>query len=319
MNTSVFPYLRLSVSDRCNFNCFYCQPALRQNFLAEGDMLDLGELFLLVKELSHYGIRHVRLTGGEPLLRENITDFIKTLSALSQLECLSLTTNGYHLSPFLRDLKTAGIVKINISLDTLKRERFMKLTGIDAFAKVQDAIFNAKKFGIEHVKLNILLMKGFNDDEIFDFVDFGLFHRVDVRFIEYFPTNPKVDIFQESFIPSKDVFKAIEDRYGRLEFLGPDPLSGPAQYFRIKEEEARIGFISSVTEFFCDDCNRLRLTSDGKLYLCLHADYYADLKQPLREGDTKGLSRLILDSLSRKKLYNKTTCARSFEMSSIGG
>lgn len=319
MKKTTYPYLRLSVTDQCNFNCFYCRPTLRASLWTQKERLTFGEFTLLVEALCRYGVRHVRLTGGEPLLKENLSSFIKDLSSLPQLECLSLTTNGYHLSNFLQGDKEDGIDKINISLDTLNAKRFIDLTGVDALERVREGIFRAQKKGIKKVKLNVVLIRGFNDDEISDFVDFGLRHQLDVRFIEYFPTRSKSEIFHGRFIPTSVVFAAIEERFGRLEPLGKDRLSGPAQYFRIGKESSRIGFISSVTGFFCDDCNRIRLTCDGKLYPCLHSQEHTDLKRPLREGDKKGIFRLIAHALSNKKHYNKIICNRAFEMSEIGG
>lgn len=319
METPLYSYLRLSVTDRCNFNCFYCNPALRHDFLNEREKLTTFEMLSLVKILCDYGIKHVRLTGGEPLLRDDLSIFIKGLQALPQVECFSLTTNGYHLLSFLENNRDIRLNKINVSLDTLKRERFKKLTGIDAFSRIQDGILNAKKAGLEHVKLNVILMKGFNDDEISDFVDFGLAHQLDVRFIEYFSTQFKCDSLSASFIPSSVIKEIIEAKYGVLDFLGCDPHSGPAQYFKIKGEASRVGFISSVTDFFCRACNRLRLTCDGKLYPCLHSDYHVDFKKALRGYDGKNIAKLIDEVFSNKKFYNKAYCARSFEMSSIGG
>ena len=320
MKAPLYSYLRLSVTDRCNFNCFYCNPALRQDYLNEEEKLTDPQMLLLVKIFCEYGIKHVRITGGEPLLRDGLSIAIKGLRALPQVECLSLTTNGCDLSEFLEKNRGIRFDKVNISLDTLRRERFKKLTGTDAVLKVKEGVMAAKKAGIKQVKLNVILMKGFNDDEISDFVDFGLNKQVDVRFIEYFSTNFKCDNLSASFIPSSVAKDIIEEKYGALEFLGPDPDAGPAQYFRIKTgAAARIGFISSVTDFFCRACNRLRLTCDGKLYPCLHSDYRVDFKEALTENDSKNIRKLIEEVFSQKRSYNKAYCARSFEMSSIGG
>jgi cyclic pyranopterin phosphate synthase len=319
MLATSFPYLRLSLTDRCNFDCFYCRPSSRASFLSDRELLDLSEMFLLVKELTSFGIKHVRLTGGEPLLRRGLRSFLEDLSCVPEIECLSMTTNGFYLASFLKDFKKGGIKKINISLDTLKRERFMRLTGVDALARVCDGALMAKKEGIRDVKLNVILVKGFNDDEIEDLVQFACQHQLDVRFIEYFPTRSRAGAFGRSFLPSAFVKKVIEKRYGALGFLGRDPLAGPADYFKIKGEASRIGFISSVTDFFCRDCNRLRLTADGKLYACLHSDFYADLKSPLREKDRQGVSEAIALVVSNKRFYDKLQSSRPFEMSSIGG
>ncbi|MFH0940975.1 MAG: GTP 3',8-cyclase MoaA [Candidatus Omnitrophota bacterium] len=314
-----YTYLRLSITDQCNFNCFYCQPALRRHFLKDTDYLSFDEAFALASRLVACGIRHVRLTGGEPLQRPQVASFAKRLSAIPGLEFLSLTTNGYGLSRALGGLKEGGVSKINISLDTLKRDRFKRLTGKDVFFKVKEAVVKAAHSGFRHVKLNCIVMKGFNDDEILDFVEFGSKYSLDVRFIEFFPTHGRCDSLKQIFFPSSAVKKIISDAYGRLESLGSDPFCGPAQYFKTRHESGRIGFISSVTDFFCGACNRLRLTADGKLYPCLHSDHCADLKEPLRASDGATLARLIEGAIADKKIFNKAQCSRAFEMSSIGG
>jgi cyclic pyranopterin phosphate synthase len=314
-----YTYLRLSVTDQCNFDCFYCRPAIRRNFLKEDEFLSFDEMFFLVSRFVACGIRHVRLTGGEPLQRPQVASFAKRLSAIPGLEFLSLTTNGYGLSKALNGLKESGVTKINISLDTLKRDRFKRLTGIDGFLKVKEAVVKASVSGFRRIKLNCIVMKGFNEDEILDFVEFGSKYGLDVRFIEFFPTHGRCDSLKQIFFPSSAVKKIISDTHGRLESLGSDPFCGPAQYFKTRYQSGRIGFISSVTDFFCGICNRLRLTADGKLYPCLHSDHCADLKEPLRASDGETLARLIEGTLADKRIFNKAQCERVFEMSSIGG
>ena len=314
-----YTYLRLSITDQCNFNCFYCQPALRRNFLKDLDYLSFDEVFALVSRLVSCGIRHVRLTGGEPLQRSHLVSFAKRLSAIQGLEFLSLTTNGYGLSKVVCRLKESGVTKINISLDTLKRDRFKRLTGIDGFFKVKDAVVRAARLGFRHVKLNCIVMKGFNDDEILDFVEFGSKYDLDVRFIEFFPTHGRCDSLKQIFFPSSAVKKIISTAYGRLESLGSDPFCGPAQYFKTAHQAGRIGFISSVTDFFCGTCNRLRLTADGRLYPCLHSDHCVDLREPLRASDGAALTKLIESTIVDKRIFNKSQCSRAFEMSDIGG
>ncbi|HAJ56464.1 MAG TPA: GTP 3',8-cyclase MoaA [Candidatus Omnitrophica bacterium] len=318
MNTP-YTYLRLSVTDRCNLNCFYCRPAARDNFLKGDELLDLREISILAKRLVGSGIRHVRLTGGEPLLRPQLADLAKELSHLPGLKMLSLTTNGLRLGEAAEALKKSGINKINISLDTLRSDRFTRLTGNDRFSEVLDSVFKALAMGFAQIKLNCLVMKGFNDDELLDFAAFGLENKIDVRFIEFFPTGGRCDSAQQAFFATSETRKNIEDVYGAMEFLGADRFSGPAQYFRIKDAASRIGFISSVSDFFCGSCNRLRLTADGKLYPCLHSAHHADLRQPLRQGDEEALSGLIERITVNKKLFNKAFCSRSFEMSAVGG
>jgi cyclic pyranopterin phosphate synthase len=314
-----YTYLRLSVIDQCNFNCFYCRPSLRNHFLRDDERLSFPEMLSIVRCLADYGTKHIRFTGGEPLLRAHLLDLVQEISSVKELECLSLTTNGLLLSSFCRALKDKGVKKINVSLDTLKKERFRRLTGVDAFEKVRSSLLRVKQAGLEVVKLNCIIIKDFNDDEILDFVAFGQTHGIEVRFIEYFQTQARCDASSFVYLSTDEVKEIIRNKYGTLELLGSDCHAGPAQYYHLKGEETRVGFISSVTEFFCGACNRLRLTSDGKLYPCLHSAYHVDLRKPLRENDGARVRALIEEVFFDKKLYNKFYCPESIEMSRMGG
>jgi len=319
MNTSSCTYLRVSLTDRCDFNCFYCLPSSREAFLDERSVLTRQELVFLCGVFCRHGIRHIRLTGGEPLLRPDVAELVSALRGLGALERLSLTTNGRTLGPRVAQLAGRGLSHINVSCDTLRPDRFAKMTGRPALPRVTSGILAAARRCPGRVKLNILLIRGFNDDEIVDFVSWGLRHGVDVRFIEYFPTSRRSRIFHGHFIPTAVVRKTIEEAFGPLEDLGSDPLAGPAHYARVRGAASRIGFISSVTGSLCGTCNRLRLSADGKLYPCLHSDYFVDLAAPLRRGRTQDIDALIDEAVRRKKDLNKFVCARDFDMSSIGG
>lgn len=319
MNTSPYNYLRLSLTDRCNFNCFYCQPAARRDFLSKRELLSTSELLQLAQAFVKIGVRHVRLTGGEPLLRDDVSFLLEGLSQLDGLECLSLTTNGFYLASFLNTSASARLKKVNVSLDTLKPGRFRQLTGVDAFRRVREGIAKARQRSFLDVKVNAVLIRGFNDDEVLDFARFSHAHGIDVRFIELFKTTPTPRDFAKRFVPSAVIMGELEKEYGELEFLGEDPLAGPAEYCRIPGRQGRIGFIRSVTGFFCTGCNRLRLTADGKLYPCLYAGACTDLKKVLRQDDAAACARAIEEVMSSKSRYNKETCTRSFEMSSMGG
>ncbi|MFH0877423.1 MAG: GTP 3',8-cyclase MoaA [Candidatus Omnitrophota bacterium] len=320
--TPAYSYLRLSVTDACNLDCFYCRPSLRPRVLKNKERLTREELLFLADALCLRGIKHIRLTGGEPLLWKDLFWLAEELSA-KKIPLLSLTTNGLSLSDFAKRLGASGVGRINISLDTLKRGRFKKLTGTDGLSRVLEGISAARAAGVFELKLNVLLFKGVNDDEILDFVAFGLTHSVDVRFIEYFATKSPCDRTPSGFVATSAVKETIEQQYGSLDFMGSDPQGGPAQYYRIKETAdegaGRIGFISSVTDFFCRACNRLRLTCDGKLFVCLHSDYHLDLESALRTRDDQRLAKLLDEAFANKKFYNKAMCARAFEMSSVGG
>lgn len=279
----------------------------------------MSQVLALVQQLKTRGIRHVRLTGGEPLVKKNLCSLIKALSSEAEIPCLSLTTNGYGLARLAKSLKECGLDRVNVSLDTLKRDRFKKCAGVDGLGAVYQGIKQAKAAGFKQIKLNVVLMKGINDDEILDFVRFGLTENIDVRFIEYFASSLKCDAGGLGFVASSVVQEAIAAEFGPMDFLGPDPDAGPAQYYRLNNGASRIGFISSVSDFFCGQCNRLRLTSDGKLYPCLHSDYHVNLKKALKDNDGACLTKLMDEVFSNKKFYNKALCARSFEMSAIGG
>ncbi|QAT17622.1 molybdenum cofactor biosynthesis protein MoaA [Candidatus Velamenicoccus archaeovorus] len=317
--THTCSYLRLSLTDRCSFDCFYCGAQKKEAFLSDREYLDVGELERLARLFVGLGIRHVRLTGGEPLLRAGIHDIVRRLAAIKGLELVSMTTNGFALADTLAARPFVGLRRLNVSLDTLQRGRFRSLTGVDGLERVLEGIRAARQNGLTDVRINVLLVRGFNDDEIASFVRFGLERDLVIRFIEYFPTQKRRQAFRSLYVASADVIKIIETTFGPLAPEGSDPLSGPAQYYRLSCGGPRLGFISSVTHFFCSGCNRLRLTADGKLFPCLHTEHYADVGTLLRAGRIDDVANLIAQTAEAKGRYNKMTCSRFFEMSSIGG
>jgi cyclic pyranopterin phosphate synthase len=312
-------YLRISLTDRCSFDCFYCGAQKKDVFLSGREYLDADELECLARLFVGLGIRHVRLTGGEPLLRAGVHDIIRRLAAIKGLELVSMTTNGFALADALAARPFEGLRRLNVSLDTLQRDRFRSLTGADGLDRVLAGIRAAQESGLRDVRVNVLLIRGFNDDEITSFVRFGRDFDLTVRFIEYFPTQKRSQVFKSLYIGSGEVAGVLEKTFGPLTPQGCDPLSGPAQYFRLSSGGPRIGFISSVTHFFCPQCNRLRLTADGRLFPCLHADHSVDLKALLRAGRPDDAAALIVRTAEGKDRYNKMACSRFFEMSSIGG
>ncbi len=317
--THTYAYLRVSLTDRCCFDCFYCGAQKREVFLSEQECLGIDELECLARLFVGLGIRHIRLTGGEPLLRAGVHDIVQRLAAIQGLELVSMTTNGFMLTDALAVRPLTGLQRMNVSLDTLRRDRFRSLTGVDGLEKVLAGIHAVRKSGLEDVRVNVLLVRGFNDGEIASFVRFGQEHNLVIRFIEYFPTQKRSQALGPLYVDSGEVMRVIESSFGPLVPQGHDPLSGPAQYYRLACGGPRLGFISSVTHFFCPQCNRLRLTADGKLFPCLHADYYADVKGLLRAGRMDDAATLIAQTAEAKRCYNKITCSRFFEMSAIGG
>lgn len=319
MNHAKYNYLRLSVTDKCNFYCLYCKPLAHNQILRKKETLQFEEMAEIVKSLSCFGIKHLRITGGEPLIKKGLPQLLKMISSIEELECLSLTTNGYYLKGNARILKESGIKKINISLDSLRKDRFKKMTGVEGLDKVLGGIEEAKKYEFSNLKINTVLIRGFNDDEVIDFAKITLDSNIDVRFIECFSTNAGFSCPGDKLFSIPDVKKKIESSFGKLEFIDKDIFGGPASYYKIKGAKARIGFIPTVTGSFCNSCNRLRLTCSGRLYPCLHSDYYVDLKSPIRENRKKELEDCIREALYHKPRLNKYACKYDFCMSKIGG
>jgi cyclic pyranopterin phosphate synthase len=286
-------YLRISVTDRCNLNCIYCTPASGVRWLPKDDLLTFEEIATIANVAAELGITKVRLTGGEPLVRTDLKDLIAKLTTMPTIKDISLTTNGILLKKYARKLKQAGLKRVNISLDTLDRTKFERITRHDRLQEVLSGIEAAKKAGLNPVKINVVAMRGVNDNEILDFARLTINDGWHVRFIELMPftsTTCSGDNGEESKDHLQGQFIAVSEIQERLNSLGTlEPEShftgnGPARYFRLPQAKGTIGFISPVSQHFCDRCNRLRLTADGKLRLCLFSDDEIDLRTLLRTG-----------------------------------
>jgi len=317
-------YLRLSVTDRCNLRCFYCMPRAGFNRLPHEDILRFEEILKIVKVLAGLGVRKIRFTGGEPLIRRDVVKLVESVSHIPGVEELCLTTNGVRLSDLAGQLFEAGIRHINISLDTLKPGRFSEITGRDLFDRVWSGIRRCLDIGFPSVKINFVMMRGKNDDEIIDFVRLAQRLPVEVRFIEFMPVGSGSNWGRRYFLPSDQVIECIEERMGRLTRISKGISSGPAELFEAGEVPARIGFISPLSHRFCSGCNRLRITADGRLRLCLFSDREIGFRDTLRGGITDSdLARFFLDSVKEKpagyiiKDRDAPSCVR--QMSSIGG
>lgn len=275
-------YLRISITDRCNFKCIYCYTHQNWKWLPHEEILRFEEIEKIAKVSAKLGVKSIRLTGGEPLLRRNIEILIQKLSQIPEIVDLSLTTNGFFLEELGEKLKKAGLRRINISLDTLNREKFEKLTGVPAFEKVLKSIDIALELGFNPVKINTVVIKGFNEDEILELAKLTLEKPVEVRFIEFMPIG-KNNLWDEKHIITIREIKAILERFSELI---PDSSfgRGPAKIFKWKFAKGKIGFISPISEHFCYKCNRLRITADGRLRPCLFSDNEINLKPILREG-----------------------------------
>ena len=276
-------YLRISVIDKCNLRCVYCMPHGLVNKTQLSELLTNDELVELAGIFVELGITKIRLTGGEPLLRPGLIDVVERLARIPGIGQLAMSTNGVLLARFVRALKRAGLQRINVSLDTLSREKFARITGMDCWREVVEGILEANACGFHSVKVNTVLMNGVNDDEIVPLVDFAIQHALELRFIEWMPTNPLVDAERNGKFLSNEVARSrIEQQY-QLTPDDPDPHS-PARSFLIEGTRARVGFIDPLSNLFCAMCNRVRLKVNGRIKTCLHGQEELDLKSMLRMG-----------------------------------
>jgi cyclic pyranopterin phosphate synthase len=322
-NHRAINYLRLSVTDRCNLRCIYCMPEEDVNFIPHNEILTYEEMLHLVRLCVQSGIRKVRLTGGEPLVRKDIILFIDRLSSIRGLEEVTLTTNGVLLKNFARDLRDCGVCRINVSMDTLSPDRFFHTTRRDLFQQVWEGIEEARSVGLNPIKLNVVGMRGVNDDEILDFARLTYKKPYHVRFIEFMPVGKDNAWLPRNFISVEEILNLVQS-LGKLRPVAPKPLSGPAQSYALEGAKGEIGFIGALSNHFCDNCNRLRLTADGNLRGCLFSDNEIDIKTPLRKGNGDGhLLDLIGNAILNKPKdhglgeYKPRKCVRS--MNSIGG
>ncbi len=293
-------YLRISVTDRCNLRCIYCMPSDGVHLMSHRDILSYEEIYAVAEAAADLGINKVRLTGGEPLVRAGLPKLVQMLAQIDTIDDISLTTNGVLLARYAAELKSADLRRVNVSLDTLKPDKFEYITRGSNLSDVLEGIEIAKSVGLNPIKINMVVMSGINDDELLAFAAKTITEEWHVRFIEYMP-------FGEGAATSP--FISVSDMRQRLEVLGKlEPCllkmgNGPAKYFRMPQAKGTIGFITPVSEHFCFRCNRLRLTADGKLRLCLLGEAEIDMKQPLRSGmSSTELKRLIEEAVASKPL-----------------
>jgi len=293
-------YLRVSVTDRCNLRCEYCMPP-DVEFMERSHLLTYEEIVRFLRVAVPEGIRKVRLTGGEPLARRNLVGLVGQLAAIPGLKELALSTNGVLLAPHARELQQAGLQRINISLDSLQPERFAKITRFDRWHQVMQGIEAALAAGLDPVKVNVVVMKGVNDDEIGDFARWAKREPVHVRFIEYMPIGT-FDAWERSRVMTRaEVMSQLTAAVDLVPLESDWATAGPADEFRILGGRGTVGFITAVTNEFCQRCNRIRLTSDGKLRGCLLSNGEVDLREPLRSGiGDEELRGLLLQCLRQK-------------------
>ncbi len=295
-------YLRISVTDRCNLRCIYCMPPDGVHLMSHSDILRYEEIYTVAQAAAELGIDKIRITGGEPLVRAGLPGLIQMLAGIEGIDDISLTTNGTLLKRYAAELKSAGLRRINVSLDTLKSDRFELITRSGgSLDQVLEGIEAARAVGLSPVKLNMVVMSGINDDELLDFAAKTIAEEWHVRFIELMPLAGETTSAPR-FVSATEMRKRLES-LGELEPCLPSIGNGPAKYFRLPHARGTIGFITPVSEHFCFNCNRLRLTADGKLRPCLLSDYEVDLKQPLRRGvSSAGLKQLIEEAVANKPL-----------------
>ena len=292
-------YLRISVTDRCNFRCVYCMPLEGLDWLPKGDILTYEEITEVVRQLAPLGLKRLRITGGEPTIRPQLESLIAMLKAVPGVEDIALSTNGVKLATMAASLAQAGLDRVNISADSLRPERIRAIARRDLGFDPVGALRAASVAGLDPVKYNVVVMRSINDDEIADFARLTLEHAVHIRFIELMPVGDMAGLTWEHVVPSNEVLERASAAIGALEPSdGPPVGNGPATYYRAAGAPGTIGVITPMSHTYCGTCNRVRLTADGRLRTCLYGDHEVNLRDPLRAG--AALKPLFLDALANK-------------------
>jgi GTP 3',8-cyclase len=315
--------LRISVTDRCNIRCFYCMPEEGAEFAPVRTLLSFGQISQFVEAVMPLGVRKIRLTGGEPLLRPRLHELVASLSTLRSVDDLALTTNGVLLAKQARALYDAGLRRLNIHLDTLDRERFRTITRRDDLGRVLAGIEAAREIGFTTIKLNAVAMKGLTEPDVVPLVRFGREYGIEVRFIEFMPLDAQEIWSLDRVLTADDMVTMLEAEFGRLRPVPDADPRAPATEYQFADGH-RVGFIASVSRPFCLNCNRLRLTSDGKLRYCLFAREETDISGLLRSGGSEEeIQNVVRETVWRKWIGHEINQA-GFEapqrpMYSIGG
>ncbi|WP_330397339.1 GTP 3',8-cyclase MoaA [Maledivibacter halophilus] len=273
-------YLRISITDLCNLRCKYCMPKEGICKKFHKDILRIEEIEEIVRQSVKIGIKKVRITGGEPLIRNGIIELVKRISSIDGIEDLAMTTNGILLKKYARDLKSAGLNRVNISIDSLDKEKYREITRGGNIEDVMAGIKAAKDFDLTPIKLNTVLIGRFNDDEIEDFVYLTQNEKIDVRFIELMPLGEASSWAKEHFIPNTTVL----DRFPNLIPLKSEDKSSPAKHYKLPGGKGKVGLINPISSHFCSYCNRIRITSDGKIKPCLHSNYEINIKNLIKQN-----------------------------------
>jgi cyclic pyranopterin phosphate synthase len=294
--------LRISVTDRCNIRCFYCMPDENVRFLPRREILTFEEIERFVRVVAQLGVNKLRLTGGEPLVRAELPQLVERLAAIEGIRDIALTTNGIFLEEQAQALKDAGLTRINISLDTLTEETFRKISRRDGLDRVLAGIAAAKRVGFARIRLNAVAIKGVTEPEVVPLANFARDGGMEMRFIEFMPLDAEQHWQHDRVLSGEEIRRMIENAIGALEpAQRPDP-SQPATDFRFVDGRGTVGFINPVTQPFCEDCNRLRITAEGKVRNCLFSTVEWDARALLRGGGTdKELAQLVRDCVRAKK------------------
>lgn len=316
--------LRISVTDRCNIRCFYCMPAENVQFMKRAELLTFEEIVRFVQIMSAYGVRKVRITGGEPLVRKNVATLIEQLSSINGIDDIGLTTNGVLLASHAEELKAAGLNRINISLDALNAEKFKEITRRDGYEKVIEGIHAAIQVGFDPVKVNAVSVRGMTESEIVKFGEFALQTGVEIRFIEYMPLDADNAWEREKVLFAHEIREILEAKFGSLTPKSQRDKTAPATQYTFANGQGNIGFIASVSQPFCMSCNRFRLTADGHLRNCLFSLEETSIKDLLRgDASDDDIAQAVIESISQKKEGHEINTARFVQpdraMYSIGG
>lgn len=295
-------YLRISVTDKCNLRCRYCMPENGVPLITHDEMLTLEEIYRVVRIMEGLGIKKVRLTGGEPLVRKNLVKLVKDINGLNGIEQIAMTTNGVLFGEWAAEMKQAGLSSVNVSLDTLDAGHYQQITGTCCYDKVLDAIRAALKQGIR-VKINCVPCREFNENDIVDLAALAIHEEIDVRFIELMPLGCGKDY---DGISSYEILCRLESEYGTASENYAKRGNGPAKYYDFEGFRGKIGFISPMSHSFCGECNRIRLTAEGRLKLCLYYNSGIELKPLLRCGlsDDEISEQIISAVMSKPKAHN---------------
>ena len=313
-------YLRISVTDRCNFRCVYCMPEAGLPWLPKSDILSYEEIADVVGQLAPLGLRRLRITGGEPTIRPNLDELIRMLRANANIEDIALSTNGVRLPQVAALYRDAGLDRVNISADSLRPERIAKIARRNLGFEPVVAARAAADAGLGPIKINVVVMRGINDDEILDFARLTLDHAWHVRFIELMPVGELRELTFEHVVPSDEVLQRVASLGSLHSTSGPERGNGPAAYYQLAGAAGTIGVITPMTHTYCESCNRVRLTADGRLRTCLFGDHEVNLREPLRAGQAlEPLFRRALEEKPREHALLQLRVGGLRALSQVGG